>query len=296
MQIRISLPQQTLELHDESGTLLRRYPVSTAKNGAGEQSGSFRTPRGRHIVRAKVGAGETANTVFIRRRPTGEVWTPQLAEQFPDRDWILTRILWLSGKEPGRNRLGEVDTMRRYIYLHGSPDTVPMGTPGSIGCVRMRNCDIVELFDMVPLYTPVDIVEFGIAAGPWDELGEAARQVREAVFVLEQGVPRNIEVDQRDRVSRHVIARDGDGQTIGTGRLLPNGQIGRMAVQADWRGKGVGRALLERLLEEADRQDQRYLALHAQTQAGGFYRRFGFVDEGPEFMEAGIPHRTMVKR
>ncbi|MDO8789481.1 MAG: GNAT family N-acetyltransferase [Sulfuritalea sp.] len=103
-------------------------------------------------------------------------------------------------------------------------------------------------------------------------------------------------MDQRDRVSRHVIARDGNGRAIGTGRLLPDGQLGRLAVLADWRGKGVGRALLERLLEEAERQDQRRLALHAQTQASGFYRRFGFVDEGPEFMEAGIPHRTMVKR
>ena len=296
MQIRISLPQQTLELHDGRGKLLRRYPVSTAKNGAGEQSGSFCTPRGRHIVRAKVGAGETANAVFVRRRPTGEVWTPQLAEQFPDRDWILTRILWLSGKEPGHNRLGEVDTMRRYIYLHGSPDTAVMGTPGSIGCVRMRNGDIIELFDMVPLYAPVDIVEFSVAAGSWEDLGESARLVREAVFVDEQKVPRNIEVDQRDRVSRHVIARDGNGRAIGTGRLLPDGQLGRLAVRADWRGRGVGRALLERLLEEAERQDQRRLALHAQTQASGFYRRFGFVDEGPEFMEAGIPHRTMVKR
>lgn len=296
MQIRISLPQQTLELHDGRGKLLRRYPVSTAKNGAGEQSGSFCTPRGRHIVRAKVGAGETANKVFVRRRPSGEVWTPQLAEQFPDRDWILTRILWLSGKEPGHNRLGEVDTMRRYIYLHGSPDTAEMGTPGSIGCIRMRNGDIIELFDMVPLYTPVDIVEFGVAAGSWEDLGESARLVREAVFVDEQKVPRSIEMDQRDRVSRHVIARDGNGRAIGTGRLLPDGQLGRLAVLADWRGKGVGRALLERLLEEAERQDQRRLALHAQTQASGFYRRFGFVDEGPEFMEAGIPHRTMVKR
>ena len=296
MRIRISLPQQTLELHDEHGSLLRRYPVSTASNGAGEQNGSFCTPRGRHIVRAKVGAGETANMVFVRRRPTGEVWTPQLAEQFPDRDWILTRILWLSGTEPGRNRLGEVDTMRRYIYLHGSPDSVPMGTPGSIGCVRMRNSDIVELFDMIPPYTPVDIVEFGIVAGSWDELGEAARQVREAVFVVEQRVPRNIEADPRDRVSRHVIARDGEGVAVGTGRLLPDGQLGRLAVRGDWRGKGVGRALLERLLEEADRQDQRYLGLHAQTMAAGFYRGFGFVAEGPEFIEAGIPHQTMVKR
>jgi len=295
MHIRISLPLQTLELHDERGTLLRRYLVSTAKNGAGEQNGSFCTPRGRHIVRAKVGAGATPNTVFKRRRPTGEVWTPQLAERFPGRDWILTRILWLSGKEPGCNRLGEVDTMRRYIYLHGAPDTVELGAPGSIGCVRMRNHDIVELFDLIPVYTPVDIVEFGVAAGSWQELGAQARQVRESVFVDEQRVPRELEMDEHDASSRHVIARDADGGAIGTGRLLAAGHIGRMAVLADWRGKGVGRALLERLLEEAAAKEMRHLALHAQTQASGFYRRFGFVAEGPEFMEAGIPHRVMLR-
>lgn len=298
MRIRISLPQQNLELHDERGALLSRYAVSTAKNGAGEQNGSFRTPRGRHIIRAKIGAGETANTVFVRRRPTGEVWTPQLAEQFPGRDWILTRILWLSGKEPGRNRIGEVDTMRRYIYLHGAPDTVAMGHPGSIGCVRMRNDDIIELFARVPVYTPVEIVEFGIEAGSWHELGSEASRVREAVFVEEQNVPQDIELDEHDAVSRHVIARDRAGGAIGTGRLLAHGKpghLGRMAVLADWRGKGVGRALLERLLEEAGQRGHRHLALHSQTQATGFYRRFGFVEEGPEFMEAGIPHRTMVR-
>ena len=295
MHIRISLPQQTLELHDRQGRLLCRYPVSTARNGAGEQNGSFCTPRGRHIVRAKVGAGATANTVFVRRRPTGEIWTPQLAGKFPGRDWILTRILWLSGKEPGRNRLGDVDTMRRYIYLHGSPDTVAMGAPGSIGCVRMKNSDIVELFDLVPPQTPVDIVEFGIEAGSWKELAKPARQVREAVFVAEQKVPRDIELDEHDAASRHVVARDADGGAIGTGRLLVDGHIGRMAVLADWRGKGVGWALLERLMEEAAALRMRHLALHSQTQACGFYRRFGFVEEGPEFMEAGIPHRTMVR-
>lgn len=295
MHIRISLPQQTLELHDDRGALLRRYSVSTAKNGAGEQSGSCATPRGRHIVRAKVGAGETANTVFVGRRPTGETWSPELAEQFPERDWVLTRILWLSGKEPGRNRLGEVDTMRRYIYLHGCPDSAPMGTPGSHGCVRMKNCDVIELFDLVPAYTPVDIVEFGVEAGGWSELGDEARVVRDAVFVEEQRVPLDMEMDEHDAASRHVVARDNDGNAIGTGRLLPDGHIGRMAVLADWRGKGVGRALLERLLEEARLQGHAHLALHAQTQASGFYRRFGFVEEGPEFMEAGIPHRTMVR-
>jgi predicted GNAT family N-acyltransferase len=159
----------------------------------------------------------------------------------------------------------------------------------------MRNDEIIELFDLVPAYTPVDIVEFGIEAGSWSELGTQARLVREAVFVDEQKVPRAIELDEHDAVSRHVVARDGDGGAIGTGRLLPDGHLGRMAVLSGWRGKGVGRALLERLLEEASLQGMPRLALHAQTQACGFYRRFGFVEQGPEFMEAGIPHRTMVR-
>lgn len=296
LHIRISLPQQTLELHDKRGALLRRYSVSTAKNGAGEQNGSFQTPRGRHIIRAKVGSGETANAVFVRRRPTGEIWSPQLEEQFPQRDWILTRIMWLSGKEPGHNRLGAVDTMRRYIYLHGSPDTVAMGSPGSIGCVRMRNSDIIELFDLVSAYTPVDIVEFGIEAGDWSELGELAREVREAVFVGEQNLDRNLERDANDASSRHVVARDGSGVAIGTGRLLPDGHIGRMAVLADWRGKGVGVALLEALLEEAARQGLEHLGLNAQSHAKGFYRALGFVEQGPDFLEAGIVHQFMVRR
>ncbi|MEW5782838.1 MAG: L,D-transpeptidase family protein [Pseudomonadota bacterium] len=158
MHIRISLPAQTLELFAANGELLRRYSVSTAEKGAGEQRGSFCTPRGKHIIRAKIGAGAAANTVFVRRRPTGELWTPELAAAQPDRDWILTRILWLSGCEPGKNRLGEVDTMRRYIYIHGSPDTVPMGVPASHGCIRMRNADIIELFELVPPYTVVEII------------------------------------------------------------------------------------------------------------------------------------------
>ncbi len=158
MQIRIDIATQMLELFGDDGACMRRYPVSTAKNGPGEQKGSYRTPRGRHIVRAKIGGREAENTVFVRRRPTGEIWSPDLAATFPDRDWILTRILWLSGCEPGFNRLGEVDTMRRYIYLHGTPDSVPMGEPGSIGCVRMRNTDIIELYELVPPYTAVEIV------------------------------------------------------------------------------------------------------------------------------------------
>ena len=120
-------------------------------------TGSYCTPLGAHIIRAKIGAGLQENTVFVARRPTGEIYTPELSAQFPNRDWILTRILWLSGCEVGFNRLGDVDTMRRYIYIHGSPDSVHMGEPGSIGCIRMRNADIVELFDLVPAGTPVNI-------------------------------------------------------------------------------------------------------------------------------------------
>jgi lipoprotein-anchoring transpeptidase ErfK/SrfK len=156
-RIEISLPEQSLKLLADDGRELKRYSVSTSRNGAGEMEGSFCTPRGEHIVRAKIGAGEPLNTVFRGRRPTGETWTPELGERFPGRDWILTRILWLSGCEVGKNRLGKVDTMRRYIYIHGSPDSVPMGTPGSIGCIRMRNHDIVELFDRVPAGTEVRI-------------------------------------------------------------------------------------------------------------------------------------------
>ncbi len=157
-RIVIDAAKQELTLYD-GGRVLKRYSVSTAKNGLGEQNGSFRTPRGRHIVRAKIGAGQPENTVFVRRRPTGETWSPELHARHPGRDWMLTRLLWLSGCEPGKNRLGEVDTMRRYIYIHGSPDTAAMGRPGSIGCIRMRNRDIIELFDLVAPYTPVEIKE-----------------------------------------------------------------------------------------------------------------------------------------
>ena len=156
MKIEIDIARQLLSLTGE-GKNIRQYSISTAKNGAGEKNGSFCTPRGRHIVRAKIGAGQPLNAVFVRRRPTGELWTPALHAAYPGRDWILTRILWLSGCEPGYNRMGEVDTMRRYIYIHGSPEPAEMGKPGSIGCIRMRNADLIELFDLVPAYTPVEI-------------------------------------------------------------------------------------------------------------------------------------------
>lgn len=158
MQININIPAQTLELLDDAGILLKRYAVSTAANGAGEENGSYCTPRGRHIIRAKIGAGQPINSVFVKRRPTGEIYTPELGTAFPGRDWILTRILWLSGCEPGFNRLGNRDTMRRYIYLHGTPDSTVMGKPGSRGCVRLRNADLLELFDLVAVGTEVNLL------------------------------------------------------------------------------------------------------------------------------------------
>ena len=159
MKITVDIGSQELVLSDDEDLPLKRYRVSTAAKGAGEVSGSFCTPRGHHVIRAKIGSGCPENTVFVRRRPTGEIYTPELGEQFPGRDWILTRILWLSGCEAGFNRLGKNDTMRRYIYIHGTPDSVPVGVPGSHGCIRMRNADLLELFDLVQPGTEVEILE-----------------------------------------------------------------------------------------------------------------------------------------
>ncbi|MDR1462076.1 MAG: L,D-transpeptidase [Azoarcus sp.] len=157
MYIQIDIARQTLELFAADGACFRRYAVSTAANGAGERAGSECTPRGRHRIRAKIGAGAPLGAVFRGRRPTGEIWTPELAAAKPGRDWILSRILWLCGEEPGRNRGGDVDTMRRYIYIHGAGDDLPMGVPRSHGCINMRNRDVVELFDLVDAGTPINI-------------------------------------------------------------------------------------------------------------------------------------------
>jgi len=158
MKIFVDIPTQTMRLHDGSGELMQSYAVSTGANGAGEQNGSYCTPRGRHVIRAKIGAGQPVDTVFVRRRPTGEIYTPSLGRKHPGRDWILTRIMWLSGLESGYNRGGSCDTMRRYIYIHGTPDEVEMGKPGSHGCIRMRNSDLLDLFERVAVGTQVEIV------------------------------------------------------------------------------------------------------------------------------------------
>lgn len=156
--IEIHVPDQRLRLREAQGGILWETAVATAKNGVGETRNSECTPRGWHTIRAKIGAGMPINTVFVGRRPTGEIYSPQLRRLFPERDWILTRILWLSGLEPGKNRLGEVDTMRRYVYIHGAPDEDPMGVPSSHGCIKMRNQDVIALFDRVPVGIRVKII------------------------------------------------------------------------------------------------------------------------------------------
>ncbi len=157
MHIDISIQKQTMTLLDKAGELLAQFPVSTATNGVGCRKDSGCTPLGRHVIRAKIGQGAVPNAVFVGRRLTGEICTPSLMKTYPGRDWILTRILWLSGEEKGKNRLGNVDTMQRYIYIHGTPESTNMQVPGSHGCVRMRNDDIIALFEMVSVGTTVNI-------------------------------------------------------------------------------------------------------------------------------------------
>ncbi len=156
MRVIIDIATQTLQVFSDE-RLVKSYPVSTAKNGAGEMMGSEQTPRGKHIVRAKIGEQAPVNAVFVARRATGEIYSSALRAEHPHRDWILTRILWLSGVERGKNRMGKVDSMRRFIYIHGAPDEEPMGVPMSHGCIRMRNQDVIELFNLLPVGVDVDI-------------------------------------------------------------------------------------------------------------------------------------------
>ncbi len=156
--LHVLISKQTLSLMDDS-KIVKEFAISSALNGTGQTQGSGQTPLGHHCIRAKIGAHLSINSVFVGRRFTGEVYSAELAEQHPKRDWILTRILWLSGQEVGHNRLSSVDSMARYIYIHGTPDTEPMGVAKSHGCIRMRNADMIEVFDWVPYLCPVVIQE-----------------------------------------------------------------------------------------------------------------------------------------
>lgn len=153
----IDIARQRLQLFDDLSACVSDYSVSTARNGVGELDGSGCTPRGQHYIRAMIGAGQPLNSVFRGRRPTGEIYSPELALAHPERDWILSRIVWLCGRQWGVNRGPGVDTFRRFIYIHGTPDTEPMGTPLSHGCVRMRNTDLMALFARLQPGMPVMI-------------------------------------------------------------------------------------------------------------------------------------------
>ncbi len=159
MFVEIDLSAQHLTAYSAAGEAVMRARVSTAANGSGEENGSYCTPRGWHQIRAKIGGGLAENSVLVARRPTNEVYSASLRAQWPGRDWILTRILWLSGLEKNFNRLGSVDTMRRYIYIHGCPDDDSMGIRSSHGCVKMHNREVIELFNMVEVGTLVHIKE-----------------------------------------------------------------------------------------------------------------------------------------
>ncbi|MAA72496.1 MAG: L,D-transpeptidase [Bermanella sp.] len=152
--LHISISEQTLSAFEDQQKVFE-FSVSSALNGTGCQEGSGKTPLGAHYIRAKIGRDLPINSVFVGRRATGEIYSPSLAQDYPKRDWILSRILWLCGKQVGVNRLGHVDSMARYIYIHGTPDSEPMGVPKSHGCIRMRNTDVIELFNWVPAGCPV---------------------------------------------------------------------------------------------------------------------------------------------
>lgn len=156
--IRINLGTQHLELLEDA-VALSTYPISTAKNGSGERVGSGQTPRGLHEIRELIGRDLPPGAVFVARQWTGEVCTPQLQAGNPQRDWMLSRLIWLAGREAGKNCGGDVDTFARYIYIHGTPDSEPVGEPHSHGCIRMRNADVIALFDEVDTGTLVRIDE-----------------------------------------------------------------------------------------------------------------------------------------
>ncbi|WP_177187716.1 GNAT family N-acetyltransferase [Formivibrio citricus] len=301
MRILVDISRQTLNLHAEDGALLREYPVSTAALGVGEQKGSFQTPRGRHVIRAKIGAGLPSGAVLKARRPTGEICTPELVAYAPERDWILSRILWLSGCQPGFNRLGNCDTMARYIYIHGTPDSEPMGAPKSHGCIRMRNGDVIDLFERVALGTEV-LIRAGDADSPasfplsildWRRGWCAIRPLREAVFVREHGIPAELEFDEKDQLATHLVLWNGEGEAVACARLLREGYLGRIGVLPAWRGQGLGKRLVAAALEEARRIGWKELRLTAMANKTAFYLPFGFEPVGDEFEAAGLPHQAM---
>ena len=157
--IKINVTEQQLSLLDEDGKVLQHYPVSTSKYGTGCRNGSEQTPLGLHRIKDKLGGAMPINEVFIGRLPHGNLEEcEERGVELPD-DVIMSRIMWLEGMEPGRNQGGYVDTYQRYIYIHGTNHEESIGTPRSIGCIRMRNQDIVDLFRLVEVGSEVLIEE-----------------------------------------------------------------------------------------------------------------------------------------
>ena len=146
--ITIKISEQSLEYKGKS------YSISTAINGTGEIEGSYCTPTGKFKIAEKIGSNLELGSVLVEREPTGEIYNTNLAKKNPDRDWILTRILWLDGIE-----LHNQNTKNRFIYIHGSPDETKMGMPGSKGCIRMHNYDVIELFESIKSGENVIITE-----------------------------------------------------------------------------------------------------------------------------------------
>lgn len=280
MHILIDIARQTLDVYADDTHLLRRYPVSTAARGAGEQMGSYQTPRGRHVIRAKIGAGLPEAAVLKGRRPTGEICTPQRVLEFPERDWILSRILWLSGCQPGFNRLGARDTMARYIYIHGTPDSEPMGEPRSHGCIRMRNGDVIELFDLVETGTQVlvqDGTQFKPVNFPASVLGW--KQCRTIVCALRNSIGGNeclVFRDESDASARHVLIWNEEGNVAACATLSREGYLGNVVIAPAWREQGVAERLVEAALDEARRTGWKELRTVSRVEDLNFYRSRGF--------------------
>lgn len=279
------------------------WPVSTAAAGVGEQKGSYRTPRGHFRIRAAIGDQASADAVWVGRRYTGEQYTAELAARYPCRDWILGQILWLSGTQPGFNRYGNVDTRSRYIYIHGTPLSEPMGVPRSHGCIRMHGPDLLSLYSLVrpgesvwvgeDWSSPQSIADIQVSVCSWQGGYHFLRELRDAVFVNELGIPADVERDAEDPLGTHFLVWDRLGNAIGCGRLMPDGSLGRMAVLEAYRGAGVGQRLLQTMMSHARAAGYSSLKLYALCTALPFYLRVGAVPVGSEFLAAEIPHQEM---
>lgn len=286
MRLIIELAGQILRIMDKE-RLLREYPVSTARLGAGEARGSFRTPRGRHMVRAKIGAGLPEGAVLKGRRWTGEIATAELVAQNPERDWILSRILWLSGCQPGFNRLGVCDTMARYIYIHGTPDSEPIGVPQSHGCIRMRNADVIELFDLIPVGSEVLIVP--------PDAGDPASfpLVRIASPDAFPGLFADMLPIPGFAAPVHWVVWDWQGTAVASMRLTAEGRLDGLAVLPVWRGKGLETRLLQTALDEAKKRGWFELRALADSGAMDLFSQAGFELVGERVGIGGVDHWMM---